>query len=154
MKLKHNWHLLILVLFVFSAISLIGQNEEQSDKVLKHLTNEQKDMLAEQQLLIDQAKTDFKNNLTIEQKSLLRNKSLTRSERAKLLKKSLSKKQRSIIEVNKRLLSDKRIKFKRSLNKKQVVRLRRFMDGRDIHDRKRLIRRLRRLIRDNLDSDN
>ena len=154
MKLKHNWHLLILVLFVFSAISLIGQNEEQSDKVLKHLTNEQKDMLAEQQLLIDQAKTDFKNNLTIEQKSLLLNKSLTRSERAKLLKKSLSKKQRSIIEVNKRLLSDKRIKFKRSLNKKQVVRLRRFMDGRDIHDRKRLIRRLRRLIRDNLDSDN
>jgi len=154
MKLKYNWHIIILVLFVFSTISLVGQNDEPSDKVLKHLTNKQKDMLAEQQLLIDQAKIDFKNNLTIEQKNLLRNKSLTRSERAKLLKKSLSKKQQSIIEVNKRLLNNKRIKFKRSLTKKQVVRLRRFTDVRDIHDRKRLIRRLRRLIRDNLNTDN
>jgi len=154
MKLKYNWHIIILVLFVFSTISLVGQNEETSGKVLKHLTHDQKDMLAEQQLLIDQAKIDFKNNLTIEQKNLLRNKSLTRGERTKLLKKSLSKKQRSIIEVNKRLLDNKRIKFKRSLTKKQIVRLRRFTDARDIHDRKRLIRRLRRLIRDNLNTDN
>lgn len=154
MILKNNWHLIILILLIFNATSFVGQNTEQSKKVLNHLTNEQKDMLAEQQVLIDKAKIAFKNNLTVEQKNILRNKTLTRNERSKLLKKSLSKKQRSAIDVNKSLLRNKRMKFKRSLTKKQTIRLRRFINSRDVHDRKRLIRRLRRLIRDNLNSDN
>ncbi len=153
MILKNNWHIIILILLIFNATSFVGQNTEQSEKVLKHLTKEQKDMLAEQKVLIDEAKVAFKNNLTVEQKNILRNKALTRNERSKLLKKSLSKKQRSVIDVNKSLLRNKRMKFKRSLTKKQTIRLRRFINSRDIHDRKRLIRRLRRLIRDNLNSD-
>ncbi len=154
MILKYNRHIIILILSIFYVTSFVGQNIKQSEKVLKHLTNEQKKMLAEQQVLIDKAKIAFKNNLTVEQKSILKNKALTRNERSKLLKKSLSKKQLSAIDVSNSLLRNKRIKFKRSLSKKQVVRLRRFMSNRDIHDRKRLIRRLRRLIRDNLNSDN
>lgn len=153
MILKNNWHIIILILLIFNATSFVGQNSEQPEKVLKHLTKEQKDMLAEQRVLIDEAKITFKNNLTVEQKNILRNKALTRNERSKLLKKSLSKKQRSVIDVNKSLLRNKRMKFKRSLTKKQTLRLRRFINRRDIHDRKRLIRRLRRLVRDNLNSD-
>jgi hypothetical protein len=154
MILKNNWHIIILILLIFNITSFVAQNTEPSEKVLKHLTKEQKAMLAEQRVLIDKAKITFKNNLTIEQKKILQNKTLARNERSKLLKQSLSKKQRSLIDVNKRLLRNKRIKFKRSLTKKQVIRLRRFIKGRDVHDRKRLRRRLRRLIRDNLDSDN
>ena len=152
MILKKHWHIVIVILLIFNITSLVAQNTESAEKTLKHLTEEQKEMLAEQQIMIDKAKVTFKNNLTIEQKRILHDKTLARSKRSKLLKASLTKKQRSLIDVNKGLLRSKQLKFKRSLTKRQVVRLRRFIKSRDIHDRKRLRRRLRRLIRDNLDS--
>ncbi len=152
MILRKHWHIIIVLLLIFNSTSLVAQNTEPSEKALKHLTKEQKTMLAEQQVMIDKAKVTFKNNLTIEQKRILHDKTLARSERSKLLKASLTKKQRSLIDVNKGLLRSKQLKFKRTLTKRQVVRLRRFIKSRDIHDRKRLRRRLRRLIRDNLDS--
>jgi len=154
MILKKHWHIIIVIVSVFNTTFFVAQNTQQSNDVFKHLTKEQRAMLAEQQMLIDEAKINFKNNLTLEQKKLLLDKGLPRGERTKLLKKSLTKKQRSLIEVNNNLLRDKRIKFKRSLTKKQVIRLRRFVNHRDVHDRKRLVRRLRRLISDNINSDN
>ena len=154
MLLKKNWHLLVIILSIYSVTSLVAQNTEQSDNVMQRLTEEQKTMLTEQQLLIDKSKKEFKNSLTIEQKKILVNKKFSRIEKSKLLKKSLSKKQRSLVNVNKNMLRDRQIRFKRSLTKKQIVRLRRFVNDRDVHDRRRLIRRLRRLISDNLNSDN
>ncbi len=105
-------------------------------------------------MFIDRSKEDFKQSLSAEQISILKNKNLSRIERSKLLKASLSKKQRSFIGKNKNLLHDKRINFKRSLTRRQVTRLRRLSNDRDINDRQRLARRIRRLIRDNLNTDN
>jgi hypothetical protein len=154
MILKKNWPLLVILLLIFNTTSFVAQNTEQSDKMLKQLTKEQKKMLKEQQLFIANSKKEFKNSLSVEQKKILLNKDFSRSKRSKLLKESLSKKQRSLVNINKNRLHDRQIKFKRSLTKRQIVRLRRFVHHRDVHDRKRLIRRLRRLIRDNLNSDN
>jgi hypothetical protein len=137
-----------------TTFSVFAQNSEQSKNVLQNLTIEQKAMLKEQQLFIDKSKEDFKQGLSAEQISILKNKNLSRIERSKLLKASLSKQQRSFIDKNKNLLRDKRVNFKKSLTRRQVTRLRRLSIDRDINDRQRLARRLRRLIRDNLNTDN
>jgi hypothetical protein len=137
-----------------TTFSVFAQNSEQSKNVLQNLTIEQKAMLKEQQLFIDKSKEDFKQGLSAEQISILKNKNLSRIERSKLLKASLSKQQRSFIDKNKNLLRDKRVNFKKSLTRGQVTRLRRLSIDRDINDRQRLARRLRRLIRDNLNTDN
>ena len=154
MILKNNRIILPVIIVVMTTISVFAQNSEQSKNVLQNLTIDQKAMLKEQQLFIDKSKEDFKQSLSAEQISILKNKNLSRIERSKLLKASLSKKQRSFIGKNKNLLHDKRINFKRSLTRRQVTRLRRLSNDRDINDRQRLARRIRRLIRDNLNTDN
>lgn len=154
MILKIDRTILLVFICIFVNVSLIGQNTPQSDKVYKSLTIDQKNMLSEQQKLIDNAKIEFKNNLTTAQKKILHNKALVPGERSRLLRESLTAKQRSLIKKNKILLRHKRMRFRRSLTKKQMIRLRRFINDRDIHDRKRLVRRIRRLIRDNLNTDN
>jgi len=153
MKLKNNWHIIVVFLSILNTTSFVAQNTEQSNKVIEQLTEQQKKMLSEQQLFIDKSKKEFKNSLTDKQKKILLNKTLSRKEKSRLLNESLSKKQQSLVAINKVLLRDRQIKFKRSLTKKQIIRLRRFAKARDIHDRKRLRRRLRRLISDNLNSD-
>lgn len=154
MRLKNNWRIVVVLFSILNTTSLIAQNTEQSEKVLQHLTLEQQKMLEEQQTFIEKSKLDFKNSLSLEQKKLLNNKNISKIERTKLLKASLSNKQRDLIQSNKKLLLNKRLTFKRSLNRRQIIRLRRFINDRDIHDRKRLVRRIRRLIRDNLNTDN
>jgi len=154
MILKNNRIILSVILIVMTTISAFAQNSEQSKNVLQNLTIDQKAMLKEQQLFIDKSKEDFKQSFSAEQISILKNKNLSRIERSKLLKASLSKKQRSFIAKNKNLLHDKRVNFKRSLTRRQVTRLRRLSNDRDINDRQRLVRRLRRLIRDNLNTEN
>ncbi len=154
MILKKRWHILLLLLSICYTAPLIAQQTTKTDKVLKQLTKEQQEMLAEQQLFIDKSKKEFKNSLTAEQRKILLDKSIPRSDKSKLLRKSLSKKQRALLAVNKNRLRDRQLKFKRSLTRKQMIRLRRFANDRAIHDRKRLLRRLRRLIRDNLNTDN
>ncbi len=151
---KNNRIILPVIIIVMTTISAFAQNSEQSKNVLQNLTIDQKAMLKEQQLFIDKSKEDFKQSFSAEQISILKNKNLSRIERSKLLKASLSKKQRSFIAKNKNLLHDKRVNFKRSLTRRQVTRLRRLSNDRDINDRQRLVRRLRRLIRDNLNTDN
>ena len=153
MKFKKYWHIILIVVSILHTSSFVAQNNEPSDKMLTQLTKEQKEMLADQQQFIDTSKKEFKKSLTEKQKKMLLNKTFSRSEKSRLLKKSLSKKQRSLVAINKNLLRDRQLKFKHSLTKKQLVRLRRFANDRDIHDRKRLLRRLRRLIRDNLNTD-
>lgn len=154
MRLKNNWRIVVVLFSILNTTSLIAQNTEQSEKVLQHLTLDQRKMLKEQQTFIEKSKLDFKNSLSLEQKKLLNNKNISKIERTKLLKASLSNKQRDLIQLNKKLLLNKRLTFKRSLNRRQIIRLRRFINDRDIHDRKRLVRRIRRLIRDNLNTDN
>lgn len=154
MILKNNWQILVVFFFILNTTSFIAQNTELSEKVLQHLTLNQQEMLEEQQKFIDRSKLDFKNSLSVEQKNILRNKNISKDERSRLLKASFSNKQRDLIQSNKNLLRNKRLTFKRSLNRRQVTRLRRFISDRDIHDRKRLVRRIRRLIRDNLNTDN
>ena len=154
MILRNNWSILVVFFCILNATSVVSQNSEKSKNVMQQLTIDQKAMLKEQQLFIDQSKEDFKKSFSIEQKTILKNKNLSRIERSKLLKASLSKKQRSLILRNKNLLRDKRVIFKRSLSRRQVVRLRRFTNDRHVTDRQRLVRRLRRLIRDNLNTDN
>lgn len=154
MILNNNRIILPVIIIVMTTFSVFAQNSEQSKNVLQNLTIEQKAMLKEQQLFIDKSKEDFKQGLSAEQISILKNKNLSRIERSKLLKASLSKQQRSFIDKNKNLLRDKRVNFKKSLTRGQVTRLRRLSIDRDINDRQRLARRLRRLIRDNLNTDN
>lgn len=154
MILNNNRIILPVIIILMTTFSVFAQNSEQSKNVLQNLTIEQKAMLKEQQLFIDKSKEDFKQGLSAEQISILKNKNLSRIERSKLLKASLSKQQRSFIDKNKNLLRDKRVNFKKSLTRRQVTRLRRLSIDRDINDRQRLARRLRRLIRDNLNTDN
>ena len=154
MILKNSWPILVVFLSILNITSVVSQNSEKSINVMQHLTIDQKAMLKEQQLFIDQSKEDFKKSFSIEQINMLNNKNLSRTERSKLLKASLSEKQRSLIVRNKNLLRDRRVKFKRSLTRRQVISLRRFTNDRNISDRQRLVRRLRRLIRDNLNTDN
>jgi len=154
MILKNNWPILVVFLSILNTTSFMAQNTKESQKVLQQLTLDQQKMLEEQQKFIDKSKLDFKNSLSIEQMKLLNNKNISRIERTRLLKASLSNKQRDLIQSNKNLLRKKRLTFKRSLDRRQVIRLRRFINDRDIHDRKRLVRRIRRLIRDNLNTDN
>ena len=153
MILKNNWRVLVVFFCILNTTFLIAQNTVGSDKVLQNLTIDQQKMLEEQQELIDKSKLDFENSLSVEQRKILKNKNLSKEERSKLLKASLSNKQRDFIQSNRNLLRNKRLAFRRSLNRKQVTRLRRFINNRDIHDRKRLVRRIRRLIRDNLNTD-
>lgn len=148
---KNSLRTLLLLLVLTSGMVMYAQKEETAQEQLKYLTAEQKRLLKEQQALLDRTKTIFKENLSESQLAIVKNRAISQAERTKLLRQSLSQKQRDLISNNRRLLQLKRTAFRNSLTKKQRFRLRRFLQKRSIDDRRRLARRLRRLIRDNID---
>ena len=153
MKFKGNLFLGLLMLIVFTiSFNIHAQNKEKITKdQLRYLTEKQKKLLKEQQALIDKTKALFKESLNEDQLAKLTDRSITKEQRAKLLRASLTKKQINIISEDKKVLKAKRLAFRNSLTKKQKIRLRHFIHDRKVNDRRRLVRRLRRLIRDNID---
>jgi len=153
MNSEKKLHLIILMLiiFIFSSASYAQKTSGKKEQQLNYLSAQQKQLLKDQQALIDKTKSIFKENLTKEQLATLNNRSISKEQRAKLLRQSLSQKQRDIISSNRVVLRKNRMAFRNSLTRKQKFRLRRFITDRKIDDRRRLVRRLRRLIRDNMD---
>lgn len=146
-----NFLILMLIVFTVSSTSFAQKQGEVKEDQLKYLTNDQKQLLKDQQALIDKTKIILKENLTREQLTTLNNRSLSKQQRTKLLRQSLSQTQRDIISLNRTVLKKNRLNFRNSLTKRQRFRLRKFISDRKIDDRRRLVRRLRRLIRDNID---
>ena len=146
-----NFLILMLIVFTVSSTSFAQKQGEVKEDQLKYLTNDQKQLLKDQQALIDKTKIILKENLTREQLATLNNRSLSKQQRTKLLRQSLSQTQRDIISLNRTVLKKNRLNFRNSLTKRQRFRLRKFISDRKIDDRRRLVRRLRRLIRDNID---
>ena len=146
-----NFIILMLIVFTVSSTSFAQKQGEVKEDQLKYLTNDQKQLLKDQQALIDKTKIILKENLTREQLATLNNRSLSKQQRTKLLRQSLSQTQRDIISLNRTVLKKNRLNFRNSLTKRQRFRLRKFISDRKIDDRRRLVRRLRRLIRDNID---
>ncbi len=152
MGLKNNLlRSLLLLMALTISNGIYAQKEETTKEQLKYLTTEQKLLLKEQQELLDKTKSIFVKNLTKEQLTTLKNRSISKEQRVKLLRQSLSPKQRDIISSNRVILKKNRMAFRHSLTRRQKLRLRRFITDRKVDDRRRLARRLRRLIRDNID---
>ena len=142
-----------LIAFTIGIKSYGQEKDDATDKYMQHLSIEQKQLLKEQQELIDNTKAVFRENLTKDQLAIIYNKNISIAQRTKLIKRSLTRNQLDIIRSNRTLLRSKRDLFRHSLSDKQKFRLRHFIQHRTIDDRSRLIRRLRRLIRDNMNSD-
>ena len=155
MGLRKSFLIWAISLIVFTVgIKAYGQEKNDAlEKHLQHLSIEQKQLLKEQQELIDNTKAVFKENLTKDQLAIIYNNNISIEQRTKLIKRSLTRNQLDIIRSNRTLLRSKRDLFRHSLSDKQKFRLRHFIQHRNIDDRSRLIRRLRRLIRDNMNSD-
>jgi len=142
---------------IFSFVLTLGskanaqQDENESSSALDYLTHEQQQLLKEQQLLIDKTRSLFKENLTTDQLKLLNDRSINKERRTAMLKKSLTSEQRNIVSSNRDLIRSKKNMFRKSLTKKQRLKLRKFIRKRPLNDRKRLVRRLRRLIQNNMD---
>jgi len=141
--------LLLIVITIGQDMS--AQKKETAKEPLAYLTTEQQLLLKQQQELLDKTKTILKENLTEAQLKIVNNRAISKEARTKLLRQSLSQRQQDIISSNRQLLKVKRTAFRNSLTKRQRFRLRRFLQRRGVDDRKRLARRLRRLIRDNID---
>ncbi len=155
MGLRKSILIWVISLIVFT-IGMNAYGQEKNDaleKYLQDLSIEQKQILKEQQDLIDNTKAVFRENLTKDQLAIIYNKNISIDQRTKLIKRSLTRNQLDIIRSNRMLLRSKRDLFRHSLSDKQKFRLRHFMQHRTIDDRSRLIRRLKRLIRDNMNSD-
>ena len=155
-SMKNNKQLFIgvMLLIIFNISSNYGQQKENTaDKQLPYLTTQQKQLLKEQQDLLDKTRAIFKENLSKKQLTLLKDRTITKKQRTKLLRKSLSQKQRDMVISNRSLLRIKRSHFRSSLTKRQKFRLRRFLMDRNVRDRRRLIRRLQRLISDSMRTD-
>ena len=148
---KLHFIILMLIIFIISNASYAQKLDDKKEEQLNYLTVEQKQLLKDQQALIAKTKSIFKENLTKEQLATLNNRSISKEQRTKLLRQSLSLKQRDIISSNRVILKKNRMAFRNSLTRKQKFRLRRFITDRKVDDRRRLVRRLRRLIRDNMD---
>jgi parvulin-like peptidyl-prolyl isomerase len=143
---------LLIVVFLAFTYSVNAQKDDiVSLKELDYLTEQQQQLLNEQQLLLNKTRNVLKENLTKEQFALLSDRSISKEQRSALLKKSLSSEQRNLISTNRNLIRSKKNMFRRSLTKRQRIRLRRFIKTRPMSDRKRLVRRLRRLIQNNMD---
>lgn len=151
MKFNKTYLSTILLVLIVANGYVNAQNNDDAQQELNYLTLEQKEILKEQQLLLDETRAIFKENLSEEQLTLLSNQKISKDQRTRLLKESLTKSQRNIIVAKKQLIRVKRDRFRRSLTKKQRIRLRRFLQRRNISDRRRLVRRLRRLIQNNMD---
>ena len=152
MKFKKNLfaYSFILILLTISNYIHAQKDDNSSKEPLKYLTTQQKQLLKEQQDLLDKTKAIIRENLTKSQLVTLKDRTISKAERAKLLKQSLTAEQRNIITTNRDLIKIKRFAFRNSLTKKQRIRLRHFIRDRKIDDRRRLARRLRRLVRDNI----
>lgn len=132
-------------------ICSFAQENDDVEKEIDYLTSTQKQLLKEQQELLDNTRAIFKENLTSEQLSLISDRSISKEQRTALLRKSLTSDQLANINSNRSLIRNKKNIFRRSLTKKQRMKLRRFIKKRPLNDRKRLVRRLRRLIQNNMD---
>ena len=150
-KMRLNYILVMLIILKISNSSYAQNKEDLKEEKLSYLTTDQKQLLKEQQALIDKTKSIFKENLTKEQLATISNRSISKTQRVKLLRQSLSQNQRDIISSNRNILKKNRLAFRNSLTKRQKFRLRKFITDRKIDDRRRLVRRLRRLVRDNID---
>jgi len=137
-----------LLIFMCTSLGFAQEGDPMLNSLV--LTEEQKSILKEQLELTRQMRENIKRELSPEQKKLLTNRRLTRADRAKLLRKSLSNKQLDNLKRNQKLLRDKRNRFRKTISKKQMIRFRHFVRDRHQRDRRRLIRRLRDLIRDNI----
>ena len=142
--------LVLLGIFASSMYSFGQDNDAINKQYISELTADQLQLLKEQQALIDNVRVIFKQNLTPDQLAKLNDRSLTKEQRAQFLRQSLSLKQRELITTNREMIKSKRMDFRKSLTKRQKIKLRRFIHDRKVNDRKRLVRRLRRLIRDNM----
>lgn len=155
-SMKNNTRLFIyaFLLVLFNVSSNYGQQKENTvDKQLPYLTTQQKQLLKEQQELLDKTRAIFKESLSAKQLDLLKNRAISKKQRTKLLRQSLSQKQRDVVISNRSLLRTNRSHFRNSLTKRQKFRLRRFLTDKNVKDRRRLIRRLRRLISDSMRTD-
>ena len=141
---------LLFTLLLSISFSTYAQKDAFKEK-LSYLTAEQKQLLKEQQKLLDDTRAVFKQTLTKEQFALINNSAINKQERTELLKKTLTSGQLSMISANRKLIRSKKNMFRRSLTQKQRMKLRRFIKKRPSSDRKRLVRRLRRLIQNNMD---
>lgn len=150
-KMRLNYILVMLIILKISNSSYAQNKEDLKEEKLSYLTTDQKQLLKEQQALIDKTKSIFKENLTKEQLATISNRSISKTQRVKLLRQSLSQNQRDIISSNRNILKKNRLAFRNSLTKRQKFRLRKFITDRKVDDRRRLVRRLRRLVRDNID---
>lgn len=151
---KLQFIILMLIISIISNATYAQKQDDKKEQPLNYLTVEQKQLLKDQQALIDKTKSIFKENLTKEQLATLNNRSISKEQRTKLLRQSLSLKQRDLISSNRVILKKNRMAFRNSLTRKQKFRLRRFITDRKVDDRRRLVRRLRRLILDNMDQLN
>lgn len=133
------------ILMLFLGISVVAQ-----EKDLDFLSIEQKEILKEQQQLLDDTRAIVKENLNQEQLKLLNNKSISKEERARLLRQSLTPTQRDLITSKRRLIKQKKNRFKNTLTQRQKAKIRRFLQNRNTKDRRRLVRRIRRLLRNNM----
>ena len=150
-KKLHLIILMLIVTLISNTVTYAQKPVDNTEEQLNYLTSQQKQLLKDQQALIDKTKLIFKENLTKEQLTTIKNRNLSKEQRIKLLRQSLSPKQRDIISSNGAHLKKNRMSFRNSLTRKQKFRLRKFITDRKIDDRRRLVRRLRRLIRDNMD---
>lgn len=141
-----------LVLFLLLGLSSFAQdNDKLLREELGYLSNEQRSLLLDQKQLQEDTRKVFKDNLSSDQLALLSNRNISVDQRTALLKQSLSPDQRDLISSNRNLIRAKKLRFRRSLTKKQRMKLRRYLKQRPLSDRKRLARRLRRLIQNNMD---
>ena len=148
---KIQFIILMLIISLISNPSYAQKKGDKKEEQLNYLTAKQKQLLKDQQALIDKTKAIFKENLTKEQLATLNNRKISKELRTKLLRESLSQNQKDIISSNRVNLKKNRMVFRNSLTRKQRYRLRKFITDRKIDDRRRLVRRLRRLVRDNID---
>lgn len=142
---------LFLILLGLGFIQLGFSQEAEINKELPYLTEDQRLILKEQQKLLAEQKAIFKASLSEDQLKVLNNSNLSRQERTNILRQSLSDAQRNTLDLNKRSFAQKRQHFRRSLTVKQKSRLRKFLAKRDLKQRRRILRRLRFLIQQNMD---
>lgn len=143
---------MVLLFAVAVPTALYSQTEDQIiDQELPYLSPEQKQLLKDQQKLLNDNKALFKTNLTAEQVRMLNDRSMSVDRRTTLLRQSLSRDQLNFINQNRQLIRSKRNLFKRTLTARQKSKLRHYIAKRNIRDRKRLLRRLRILIQNNMD---
>ena len=153
MKIKKIFSLVLsAVIILFIATGLAAQEvDNEAGIYLSKLNESQRQLLKDQQALIEKNRQVFKENLSEQQLSILNDRNISKKRRTQLLRQSLTAKQRHLIRLNKASIKNKRDFFRNSLTQRQKMRLRRLLHDRKIDDRRRLVRRLRRLIRDNID---